>query len=354
MQKTVISPRVDFIDLAKGLGMLAIIWGHTRLSGWSFEFVYAWHIPLFFFLSGLVFSRDRYPSLSIFLKKKWNGLLLPYLFYSCFTWIIWVVVMKVTHADIQSYWAPLLETFIARGSGGFMLHNVPLWFPTCLFVMELCYFYLSRLSVWLRIVISVMLAAVSYLLITYCSVVDVTLAPWNLEVMCLALPWFVLGHVLLENVGYESSLNWVAKNRWFVLTACVVGIAVVLLCSNYNGRISYGHAFMGRNVWVSYVGSLLGVAAVVALCMLLSCTRWNELNVAPLRFVKWFGRNSFRVMALHEFMKYVAFAIVSVVGPYSISEIPYHSWPCIFSFVLTLLLVSLLVMGVDSLRRKLS
>ena len=37
--------RLDYNDLAKAFGMLAIIWGHIRLTGWSNAFVYAWHIP---------------------------------------------------------------------------------------------------------------------------------------------------------------------------------------------------------------------------------------------------------------------------------------------------------------------
>ena len=52
--------RLDYNDLAKSLGMLTILWGHIRLTGWSNEFVYAWHIPLFFFLSGMVFNKNKY------------------------------------------------------------------------------------------------------------------------------------------------------------------------------------------------------------------------------------------------------------------------------------------------------
>ena len=59
--------RWDYNDLAKSLGMLAILWGHIRLTGWSNAFVYAWHIPLFFFLSGMVFDKSRYANFRTFI-----------------------------------------------------------------------------------------------------------------------------------------------------------------------------------------------------------------------------------------------------------------------------------------------
>ena len=41
--------RLDYIDIAKALGMLTIMWGHIA-AGKSVTFVYSFHIPLFFFL----------------------------------------------------------------------------------------------------------------------------------------------------------------------------------------------------------------------------------------------------------------------------------------------------------------
>lgn len=44
--------RFEFIDIAKGIGMLLIIWGHTGYWGIIGELMYIinlFHIPLFFF-----------------------------------------------------------------------------------------------------------------------------------------------------------------------------------------------------------------------------------------------------------------------------------------------------------------
>ena len=134
--------RIEYIDFAKALGMLTIMWGHIVI-GESTKFVYAFHIPLFFFLSGMVFCPDRYNnSFPLFVKRKIQTLILPYFIYSVITWGIWAVFSYLTHSTVASYWAPLFETFIARGSGGYLIHNVPLWFIPCLLCITHVLLYL--------------------------------------------------------------------------------------------------------------------------------------------------------------------------------------------------------------------
>lgn len=183
MNTTIITPpenkfkRLDYIDFAKAFGMLLIVWGHIRLGDWSNAFVYAFHIPLFFFLSGMVFSKKRYPDFKSFLLKRVNSLIKPYIVFSVLTWIVWAAFSYVTHANVDSYWMPLAETFIAQGSGGFLLHNVPLWFVTCLFVVEIIYYFLADLKRLWIMVITIVMAAVSYWAIINLECFDVTLLP---------------------------------------------------------------------------------------------------------------------------------------------------------------------------------
>jgi len=56
--------RITYIDIAKGLGILVIVLAHNDLAGYHptlHKFIYAFHIPLFFFLSGMFF-RPSAPS----------------------------------------------------------------------------------------------------------------------------------------------------------------------------------------------------------------------------------------------------------------------------------------------------
>jgi len=51
--------RYDYIDIAKGLGILMVVWAHIMITGWTHQFIYAFHMPLFFLLSGMLFKRLR-------------------------------------------------------------------------------------------------------------------------------------------------------------------------------------------------------------------------------------------------------------------------------------------------------
>lgn len=45
--------RIEWIDIAKGIGILLVILGHTIALKYS-KVLYTFHMPLFFLLSGLV------------------------------------------------------------------------------------------------------------------------------------------------------------------------------------------------------------------------------------------------------------------------------------------------------------
>lgn len=41
--------RMQYIDMAKGIGILLVIIGHTISLGWKKDFIYSFHMPLFLF-----------------------------------------------------------------------------------------------------------------------------------------------------------------------------------------------------------------------------------------------------------------------------------------------------------------
>lgn len=87
--------RLSYIDIAKGIAVLLVIFGHTFRESmradfywcdFSYRFVYRFHVSLLFILSGMGYALTREKNVkqhtSYYIKKKAKSLLLPYVSYS--------------------------------------------------------------------------------------------------------------------------------------------------------------------------------------------------------------------------------------------------------------------------------
>lgn len=341
--------RLDYIDAAKAFGMMAVMWGHIHFNDISNDFVYAFHIPLFFALSGMVFFPEKYGCFKNFVVRKVKSLLVPYAIYSVITWMIWAAFVSITHQQIDGIWAPLLETVISRGSEGYLVHNVPLWFVTCLFVVELTYYWISKLPDWLNVVVDVLLAITGYCLVTYVEFFDFTTLPWSIEVGMLAMMFFAGGHLIVKRVGHAKIVATITNRSWLYSSiALLLFIGVYFVASN-NGNPSMGHARL-NNPLLFYPGAFMGTAAMVIMCVVLNNL---QINNKLWGCVLWFGSNSFIAMAIHMPIKGFIIAItVKVLGttPYVVkTSVPIG----IVIWVITLAITAILMVFIVRFKKRL-
>ena len=83
--------RLDFLDVCKGIGIVLVILGHIYgLSSKVGIWIYSFHMPLFFILSGLVYNEKKNTELPFFefLKKKAKSYLVPYYLYALINLVI--------------------------------------------------------------------------------------------------------------------------------------------------------------------------------------------------------------------------------------------------------------------------
>ena len=314
--------RLKYIDLAKGITMLTIIWGHIMLSGKSNILVYAFHIPVFFFLSGLVFNKEKYPSLSSFLKNRFYSLLIPYFLYSLATWAFWIIDMSSKGNSLSNCWRPLIETFIARGSAGYMLHNPALWFIPCLFMVEFFYYFICKLPSFFNIFISVGAALIGSFLMQSNSFFDFTALPWNLEVALTAVFFYSLGHQLSGKINTKL-MDFSKKNPILLLLATVGSFVLLFVGSVWNGHVSMAQCQLGeKSVFLFYVNALWGILFILFACLFLD---WAYNRVAILKkvldYLLFVGRNSFRFMAVHIPCMLVCVRIMALIAGLKISDV---------------------------------
>jgi fucose 4-O-acetylase-like acetyltransferase len=123
-------PRLINVDVARGVGILLVVLGHNtmfRESGHRlYEAIYLFHMPLFFFLSGVTF-RPASPGDTF--RKRARALLVPYFLMGAIA-----TLLAVQSRDWNVVLSELRGVFYGTGH---TIRFVPLWFLPCLFLVSL-------------------------------------------------------------------------------------------------------------------------------------------------------------------------------------------------------------------------
>lgn len=344
--------RYDYLDIAKGFGILAVVWAHILLVGWSHQLCYAFHMPLFFLISGMLFQKDKYPSFWGFIKKRTRRLFVPYILYSIATWAMWVVFRVYRGDVVESYCMPLLQTLIAQGSGAYIVHNSALWFIPCLFAVEIMYFFVAKLKDWVAIAISFAIAALSFLFGNIYGDNWWFLLPWNFDAAMIALSFYCVGHILVKNISHEKMVNKVKANKWGVLVTWAVSFLLLVRLTMDYGVCSMGSSSYGCEGWIFMIRAFVGCSSMLLFSLLLSVSWKNgKAYQKMMDGIKWLGKNSLDVMCTHIPIKGVFVIMVAALWKVSLDTVSSTISLASVVFVATILVVVIITMLVNYIFR---
>lgn len=279
--------RIEWLDIAKGIGILLVILGHCLdINQAPFQVIFVFHMPLFMILSGYLYT-DQDP-LPILLRKKARTLLAPFFLY-------FLLGLAVTL--ILPWWR---EGLTWRGIAGDLwladpnaVHNSSIWFLFALFFVTLLFRGICRLPSWGQFLA---------LLIAYCigiwySRVQIPFMGWNrlpldLDVVPVAVVFFAIGHY----TGKSTFRRTLSESWKRELTAAVLSGTGLLLVYRENGYVNM-HGLQFGSAELYLLGGILGTVSVAAVsCLLSRGSRGPVLIVRKL--LNWYGQHSLTILGL--------------------------------------------------------
>ena len=84
------------IDILRGIAIFLVVFGHISHIGWTKTYIWGFHIPIFFFISGMLFNENKYNSITNFIKSKFKTLIIPYGIFYLTTFTYWLVIERHT------------------------------------------------------------------------------------------------------------------------------------------------------------------------------------------------------------------------------------------------------------------
>lgn len=276
--------RDDFLDVLKGIGIVLVYWGHSVFWGTlASRAIFCFHMPLFFFVSGVLFRPERIESPWRFLEKMWRGLLIPYLLFCYIGFVLRIdVVFKMWHDDALR---ELLRIVHGEGSNA-------IWFLMCLASVQTIawmawrYAGLMRTKVCGAVALVALTAAAQYVSVVRTGRV-LDRIPFMLASVPCCMIFFVVGRLFRNRILLFGN-GRVAVWR---LIAAFVALSGLFFCLCYyiDGTLDLRIAcFHIRHL----IPCLLGIGCA---CLL---ARMIALSDRPKRVFAWLGRYSLCLFAL--------------------------------------------------------
>lgn len=291
--------RLTWVDVTKGFLMILVVIGHYpgELNFPFIKYIYWFHMPAFFLLSGIFFKeiKDNQDT-KVTIKKRFMQLMVPYLF---FLFIITAVRYSMELAlgnfelswYLQDLWKLVIGGRFVRGAYGVF------WFVTTLFFTYLLFIwmtkYLSRVKQIMLLVIFYIVAHLESILAMH--VINGTPAEaaqtipmlWNLDVVFMAIVYFSLGY-------YAKSIWMNIKLSWIFGALLVVFGAIA---ADYIGLIDY-HLSMK---FLRYDHLVLDLVIPMAFIIVILGIFQRLTTILPLEWLAKVEKHSIAIMYLHIF-----------------------------------------------------
>lgn len=288
------SKRIEYIDIARGIGILLVVLAHNDfgfISQYGYEVIYSFHMPLFFFLSGYFIRTDI--SFLEFFKKRFHSLLKPFLF------TLFLIYFTSISFEKMAFGTALRRIGKSLYGTGVYIDWVQLWFLPNLFVVSLYAFIFLVLvgklnNRWLRLGILTATLAISLPFLKSFYPFSVSMLgkdyelfglPFSLDLVFLSGFFFILG----------SEVRQVANETLFGNYFLLAGTGTSVFLMNYfiDSRIDF-NTRLYSSFFINTLEAMAGILFALAL------SRQIELHTNRLAaLMKYFGRISLIILIFH-------------------------------------------------------
>lgn len=280
--------RIEWIDIAKGIGILLVILGHTIALKYS-KVLYTFHMPLFFLLSGLVAKeccsfKDVLINKTKRVLKPWVTILL----------LSFVVVMLIPEWRIQLVLGDVLKELYSVNTN--LLQNSLLWYLVCFFFVSLLFYPLSK---FVKMPLSskriVIFAVISYALLYLKDLISIFplpehRLPFKIDTACVGLVFFAVGFYTKQTI---IQLVDNARLKWIIIL-----LVVCLVMSYLNGWTNLNSYDFGNIKLLFYPIAFIGITVCLFASVVIEKSRFAMIK----NILVFYGKNSLLIFGFQSLL----------------------------------------------------
>lgn len=281
--------RVNTFDIAKGIGIILVVVGHTNTHFGIEKVIYQFHMPLFFILSGFFF-KDKYCAEPLqFLVSRLHRLYTPYVLNGLRLFLIFLVMryFVVGYTGWSFLGGIKYSLLIISGFGSAPLAGA-LWFLRALFMVSVLFLGIKLLTKNCKgenkKEILTFMVVFGFLVLGY-----KTQLPYSISASFVALFFYYIGYLYAKNMG-RIKINLI----FFIMAAIVV---MYSSCINTVDLAFNKYTYLSLFILSSICGSY--------------CVLFISEKIKQHKTLEFIGQKSLPIMIFH-FLSFVPINLLIV------------------------------------------
>lgn len=262
---------IKWLDVAKGIGIISVFLGHTIFSDEMWRiWIYSFHMPLFFFLSGITYNETKYDKIKNLLVAKSKSILIPYIILCTIELIdsLLLLFYKTICGENNTYFVLIKKiTGIFVGLRGTEWYCA-FWFLLCIFVVYVFMYVIINSARRIKFAVFCLSALLAIGGIVYARV-KLPYLPWAIDIALVA--------VFFTTLGWETKtlfVNRIDSKLMWLFAAGSIGFSLLnYYCSGvsidmYSNRYGYSVLFI--------LSAVFGISFIIAVSQRIN-GRWGGI-----------------------------------------------------------------------------
>lgn len=292
--------RLEYLDYIKGFSILLVILGHIYDSSKFIKiWIYSFHIPLFFIISGALikYTNIKKRSMKNIIVSKFKSLIIPYV---CFELITILILMIKNDFTLGAFKQNVVESILMYCKAG------ATWFLPCIFVAEIVYIIVLK-----------------YIKNNKINII------FSLSIFLI--PFFIKteNHYLIVILRCFTAYGFISFGYWFyeLIINKEINLKLIVLLLISNIVISYFNGFVElwnlnfKNPILYTINSIIGTLLIIY--------AFKKINL-NLNILKYFGINTIIIMSTQQ-------VILNVISVFT-GQAYYKNIMGIIVFIVTILI----------------
>lgn len=249
------------LDNMKAIGILLVVIGHAKwLDDDLVKFIYAFHMPLFFFISGYL-VRANYLPLFTNLMNVGKRLLVPFFFFFLISYLLWLPLhlFGAGQASQIPWYGPFIDLIYSYATS-FHINGVLWFFPALIVVVLIDTLVLSRFHAVLALIVSFLIS-----LFIVALPFDTQLI-WSAGSAMVALFFYNLGKVI-SKYGLLPQEGIVPT--YAILLVSFSGAGLLLMANSYEVKFDLRSLEFSGGYLLYYASAVLGIVLTFGISCLL-------------------------------------------------------------------------------------